>query len=145
MSENEWVILIILIGVLFVVNGIIFGAFSAQVARSKNRSTDNWFVCGFFFGLIALIAVCGVMPKTKEEVELEKAERQETHMKLTGKLDSSNMSEFERVQIARLKAAQCAQEEANKQVDEWLTKKPSEMNEDELEKYRKSRHLNRKD
>lgn len=45
---------------LYTIYGLIFGGFSAFVAREKNRDGLSWAFLGFAFGVIALIAVVGV-------------------------------------------------------------------------------------
>ncbi len=51
--------------VLFVVSGLPCAGFSAFVASEKNRDVAAWALFGFFFQLIALLAVIGVpvLPK----------------------------------------------------------------------------------
>ena len=45
---------------LFVVAGFVFGSFAYYVAEAKGRSRWSWFVLGFFFNIVALLAICGV-------------------------------------------------------------------------------------
>ncbi len=45
---------------LFVVAGFIFGSFAYYVAEEKGLSRWSWFVLGFVFNIVALIAICGV-------------------------------------------------------------------------------------
>lgn len=45
----------------FVILWLIVAAFCGAIASSKNRSFLGWFILGFFFSLLALIAVA-VMP-----------------------------------------------------------------------------------
>ncbi len=45
---------------LYLVLSIIFGCFSALVAEDKNRDPVVWFLLGLFFGLVALLAICGM-------------------------------------------------------------------------------------
>ena len=47
-----WIFLILL-------NGIIFGSFCSNLAVKKGYSSGTWFAGGFFFGIIALIALAG--------------------------------------------------------------------------------------
>lgn len=51
--------------ILFI-NGIIFGTFCSFIAKSKNRSALNWFILGFLFSVIALLAIVG-LPKYCED------------------------------------------------------------------------------
>ena len=54
--------------VVYVIHGVILGAFCTDVASVKGRSAGNWFVLGFLFGIIALIAIVGQPSKeTREE------------------------------------------------------------------------------
>ena len=57
-------------GIVFfgLLQAIVFGSFSAFVASEKNRNSMGWFLLGFFFSFIALIAVCGV-PKLTYHAE----------------------------------------------------------------------------
>jgi hypothetical protein len=41
----------------FLVYGVVFGAFSAYVAGTKNRDEAAWFVLGMVFGIVALLAI----------------------------------------------------------------------------------------
>jgi len=41
----------------FLVQGVLFGFFCALVARRRGRNPNNWFFLGFFFSVLALIAV----------------------------------------------------------------------------------------
>lgn len=43
--------------VVFAINGFIFGGFSGWLASQKGRGSFNWFVLGFLFSFIALIAI----------------------------------------------------------------------------------------
>ena len=47
---------------LFLLNAIIFGSFSAFLAGQKNRDKVAWFVLGFLFSLLAVIVLVG-LPK----------------------------------------------------------------------------------
>ena len=38
-------------------SSVIFGGFSGWLASEKNRESGSWFVLGFFFGPVALIAL----------------------------------------------------------------------------------------
>jgi bacteriorhodopsin len=44
----------------FGVVGVIFGTFATHVAASKNRNQTKWFIAGFLFNFIALIAIAGM-------------------------------------------------------------------------------------
>ncbi len=44
-----------MIFLLFIIQGFIFGTFSAVLANSMNRSVPGWFLCGFFFGPLGLL------------------------------------------------------------------------------------------
>ncbi len=50
---------------VFLLQGVVFGCFSAFVASQKNRRRLTWFTLGFFFSLIALITLVAV-PKKDE-------------------------------------------------------------------------------
>lgn len=47
---------------IIILQGIIFGAFSSFIAKEKNRDSGGWFVLGFFFSLLAILALIG-LPK----------------------------------------------------------------------------------
>jgi|TARA_B110000240_G_C13107503_1_gene286949 hypothetical protein len=53
-----------LIWSVIMIQGIIFGSFSAFVAYEKSRHFGLWFLNGFLFSLVALIAICG-LPRIK--------------------------------------------------------------------------------
>ena len=50
---------------IFLIQGLVVGAFSAFIASQKNRRRLSWFALGFLFSLIALIALVAV-PKRDE-------------------------------------------------------------------------------
>lgn len=64
---------LILISIPFVW-GIIFGCFCAFLAKQKNRDTGAWFILGFLFSLIALIAIA-VSPIREKKIEAEVHEK----------------------------------------------------------------------
>lgn len=47
---------------IIILQAIIFGGFSAWIAKQKNRDPLNWFLFGLFFSLIALIAIAVSSP-----------------------------------------------------------------------------------
>ncbi len=52
---------------VLVVHGLIFGVFCQFVAYQKGRDGVTWFYIGFFFGVIALLALIGLgKPDAKE-------------------------------------------------------------------------------
>jgi len=62
---------------MLIAQGIIFGCFSSYVAKEKGRDNFSWFLNGFLFSLVALIAICGVPvlkptseKKPEEELDL---------------------------------------------------------------------------
>lgn len=54
---------VLIVLVLLLIPSIIFGGFTAFVAKEKGRDGTVWFWLGFFFSLVALIAICGVPTK----------------------------------------------------------------------------------
>jgi hypothetical protein len=52
---------------------ILFGIVVASIASNKGRNAVGWFFLGFFFGLIALIAVCIVSNLKEERARHERA------------------------------------------------------------------------
>lgn len=52
--------------IFYIIHGLVFGMFSGFIAEEKNRSTGNWFILGFFFGIVALITVVGVPILSKD-------------------------------------------------------------------------------
>ena len=51
--------------VVLVVQGVICGAFAAFLANQKGYSDGAWFICGFLFSIIGVIAAAG-LPMTDE-------------------------------------------------------------------------------
>lgn len=45
---------------IWVVSDTIFGLFCQYIAKEKNREGGTWFFLGFFFQLIALIAIAAI-------------------------------------------------------------------------------------
>jgi hypothetical protein len=46
------------------IQAVIFGAFCSFIAGQKNRSKSNWFFLGFFFSILAVLALIAI-PKTE--------------------------------------------------------------------------------
>lgn len=44
---------------IFIIYAVICGFFCTKLAEAKNLSEGTWFLVGFFFGIIALIALVG--------------------------------------------------------------------------------------
>ncbi len=42
------------------VQGAVFGGFCSYIAVEKRRNKNNWFALGFFFSILALIAIAAV-------------------------------------------------------------------------------------
>ena len=51
---------------IFLVQGAIFGIFTSLVANGKGHSGGGWFLVGFFFSLIGLIAAVGLQSRQKD-------------------------------------------------------------------------------
>jgi hypothetical protein len=51
--------------IIFLIQGVVIGAFSAFIASQKNRRRLSWFALGFLFSIIALVALVAV-PKRDE-------------------------------------------------------------------------------
>jgi hypothetical protein len=54
---------------LIIIAGIVCGFFCEAVAEAKNRPVLGWFLAGFFFSIIALLAIVGMPVKEKEKTE----------------------------------------------------------------------------
>ena len=57
------------LGIFLIVQGIIFGAFSGFVASEKGREESVWFINGFLFSFVALIAICGLPSNSRKKIE----------------------------------------------------------------------------
>ena len=53
MPSNTFII------VALVLNGLVTGAFTAWLADHKQRDIGTWFMLGFLFGVVALLALIG--------------------------------------------------------------------------------------
>lgn len=53
--------------IVILVQGIIFGVFCSFIAREKNRDSGGWFLLGFLFSLLAILALIAIpkIDKTK--------------------------------------------------------------------------------
>jgi uncharacterized membrane protein YeaQ/YmgE (transglycosylase-associated protein family) len=49
--------------VILFITGVITGAFASKVAEEKGYGSFTWFILGFFFSIIALIAAAGLPDK----------------------------------------------------------------------------------
>ena len=58
-----------ILGIFFIVQGIIVGAFSGFVASEKGREEIVWFINGFLFSFVALIAICGLPANSRKKIE----------------------------------------------------------------------------
>lgn len=63
---------------LFLIQGIAFGGFCGYLAGQKNRSGLSWFLLGFLFSILALIAIAASPSLASEKVDApeEKSTRQ---------------------------------------------------------------------
>ncbi len=52
---------------LLIVQGILIGMLCSYVAGQKNRSQGNWFILGFLFSLLALIALAAIPSLSKDK------------------------------------------------------------------------------
>lgn len=59
-----------LIVTIFVLHGFVLGGFCAFVAGEKHRDQFAWAILGFFFGIVALLAIVGV-PRLQAQPETE--------------------------------------------------------------------------
>ncbi len=55
--------------VVAVVVGLASGGLCSTVAAAKGYETGTWFAAGFFFNVLALIAIAGMPLKEREEQE----------------------------------------------------------------------------
>jgi thiol:disulfide interchange protein len=69
--------------ILMLAGGVVMGGFCAYIAGQKNRDPGGWFAVGFFFSLLALIAIAAVpaipdaVIKKRKEQDNEQAARQQ--------------------------------------------------------------------
>lgn len=54
---------------IVIVQGILVAMLCSYVAGQKNRSKGNWFFLGFFFSLLALIALAAIPSLSKEQAK----------------------------------------------------------------------------
>lgn len=81
--------------IAFLVHGGIFATFNWVVANEKNRDLTGWTFAGFFFGIIALIALSGLDTlKKSETAHEENAIPQEDDDKAEGINDNSGESHW---------------------------------------------------
>lgn len=57
------------LGLIIILHAVIFGGFSAFVAKEKGREAASWGVLGAVFGIVALIAIVGVPRKCDVKAE----------------------------------------------------------------------------
>ncbi len=51
--------------------GVVTGLFSKKLANEKGYNPALWFLGGFFFNVIALIAIAGLPKKDNDELKLK--------------------------------------------------------------------------
>ena len=72
---DNWIVIVIVIVLVLVC--YVTGAFTSRVAREKGYS-DKWFWGGFLFGLVALIAACGLPDRaTRNELPTQREQAAE--------------------------------------------------------------------
>lgn len=54
---------------IVVVQGLIFGGFSAFIAKEKKRDEVIWFILGFFFSILALLALIAIPERIDAKVQ----------------------------------------------------------------------------
>jgi hypothetical protein len=52
---------------IIIIQGIIFGAFSAYIAGEKNKNPLSWFILGFLFSILAILALAATPKKETED------------------------------------------------------------------------------
>jgi hypothetical protein len=60
---------------IILLQAVVFGSFTSFVAREKQRGALAWFFLGFFFSLIALLALMAVPAKQVPETVVRKDPR----------------------------------------------------------------------
>jgi hypothetical protein len=60
-----------------IIQGIVFGGFCGFIAAQKNRNSVSWFIFGFFFSLIAMLALMAI-PKLEDKAHLASQPAQES-------------------------------------------------------------------
>jgi hypothetical protein len=83
---------------VLVIQGIVFGGFSAFIASQKKRSSTSWFFLGFIFSLLAILALIAVpnLEKTGLEEKLEGYIRLSKYAKANGLTISEVMTEIDK-------------------------------------------------
>lgn len=56
---------------ILIIQGLIFGAFSAYVAKEKNKGPLTWFILGFFFSILAILALAATPKKENKYLSEE--------------------------------------------------------------------------
>ena len=74
--------------IILLIQGFFFGVFTSYIAAQKNRDTFNWFILGFLFSLLALLAIVGI-PALKDKAE---SISQQPIQRFNGELDLNNSS-----------------------------------------------------
>ena len=54
------------IWIILILQSIIFGFFSSFIAREKNREPISWFILGFLFSIITILALVAI-PKVEQK------------------------------------------------------------------------------
>lgn len=76
-----------------IAQGILVGLLCSYVAGQKNRSKGNWFILGFCFSLLALIALAAI-PTLSKEVELSYAPQPQTMQSLAQELNKPDAGNY---------------------------------------------------
>jgi hypothetical protein len=75
--------------IILLIQGIIFGLFSAYIANEKNRDGTAWFFLGFFFSILAIFSLIAIPRKDIDQEPIPKAPLSKTLTKLN-ELDFTN-------------------------------------------------------
>jgi hypothetical protein len=75
--------------IILLIQGIIFGLFSAYIANEKNRNGTAWFFLGFFFSILSIFALIAIPRKDAVQEHISKAPLSKT-LTAPNELDFTN-------------------------------------------------------
>lgn len=80
---------------VLLLHGLVVGALTSWLANNKGYNSDLWFVLGFLFAEIALLALVGAVPKGERTIQERERERNRWKCPECGKFNLPDTFECE--------------------------------------------------